>query len=31
LDRDSIAMREVSPMSGLLTVEQRAETLTATS
>lgn len=31
LDRDSIEMREVSPMGGLLTVEQRSEALTAIS
>jgi transcriptional regulator with XRE-family HTH domain len=31
LDRDSIEMREVSPMSGLLTVEQRSDALAATS
>jgi hypothetical protein len=30
LDRDSVEMREVSPMSGLLTVEQRSEVLSAT-
>ena len=31
LDRDSIEMREVSPMSGLLTQEQRSEAMTEAS